>query len=152
MAVKWGTRWYKKRPQLGPRSPSLASPNILGSGFGRTDFSGIFIYGPPDFFADFLAGFFLLIFVGKSAQKNPRKNPPKFIPQNPPTHFCRLAGARKEDKLRRKRLRLPDFAFCSKERRTGQPLLSFLKKSLEVKAWKRVRAIWDLLNDTHWAF
>ena len=50
---------------------TLHSENILGSVFGRTDFSRIFIFGPPDFFADFLAGFFLLIFVGKSAQKNP---------------------------------------------------------------------------------
>ena len=45
--------------------------NFLGPAFGRTDFSRIFIFEPPDFFADFLAGFFLLIFVGKSAQKNP---------------------------------------------------------------------------------
>ena len=46
--------------------------HFLGSVFGRTDFSRIFIFGPPDFFADFVAGFFLLIFfVGKSAQKNP---------------------------------------------------------------------------------
>ena len=44
---------------------------FLGPAFGRTDFSRIFIFEPPDFFADFLAGFFLLIFVGKSAQKNP---------------------------------------------------------------------------------
>ena len=44
---------------------------LLGPAFGRTDFSRIFIFEPPDFFADFLAGFFLLIFVGKSAQKNP---------------------------------------------------------------------------------
>ena len=44
---------------------------LLGSDFGRTDFSRIFIFGPPDFFADFLAGFFILIFVGKSAQENP---------------------------------------------------------------------------------
>ena len=36
-----------------------------------TDFSRIFILEPPDFFADFVAGFFLLIFWGKSAQKNP---------------------------------------------------------------------------------
>ena len=50
---------------------------ILGSVPGRTDFSRIFIFGPPDFFADFLAGFFL-IFVGKSAQKNPPgKSPAK---------------------------------------------------------------------------
>ena len=44
---------------------------MLGSDSGRTDFSRIFIFGPPVFFADFVAGFFLLIFVGKSAQKNP---------------------------------------------------------------------------------
>ena len=51
---------------------------ILGSDFGRTDFSRIFIFGPPDFFADFLAGFFLLIFLGKSAQRNPPgKSPAK---------------------------------------------------------------------------
>ena len=36
---------------------------------GRIDSSRIFIFGPPDFSADFVAGFFLLIFVGKSAQK-----------------------------------------------------------------------------------
>ena len=45
--------------------------NILGPAFGRTDFSRIFSFEPPDFFADFLVGFFILIFVGKSAQKNP---------------------------------------------------------------------------------
>ena len=57
----------------------------------------IFIFGPPDFFADFLAGFFLLIFCGKkcpdkSSRKNSRQNPPKFIQQKSPTHFCRGAG------------------------------------------------------------
>ena len=30
----------------------------------------------------------------KILQENSRENPPKFIQQNPPTHFCRLAGAR----------------------------------------------------------
>ena len=45
--------------------------SFLGPAFGRTDFSRIFFFEPPDFFADFVAGFFLLIFVGKSAQKNP---------------------------------------------------------------------------------
>ena len=50
----------------------------LGPVRGRMDFPRIFIIEPPDFFADFLAGFFLLIFVGKSAQKNPpRKSPGK---------------------------------------------------------------------------
>ena len=46
----------------------------LGSVFGRTDFSRIFNFGPPDFFADSLAGFFLLIFVGKKGpEKSSRK-------------------------------------------------------------------------------
>ena len=49
----------------------ITSSLLSGLDFGRTDFSRIFIFGPPNFFADFLAGFFLLIFVGKSAQKNP---------------------------------------------------------------------------------
>ena len=50
----------------------------LGSDFGRADFSRIFIFGPPDFFADFVAGLFLLIFVGKSVKKNPPgKSPAK---------------------------------------------------------------------------
>ena len=67
---------------------------MLGPAFGRTDFSRIFIFGPPDFFADFLAGFFLLIFVGKSARKilqeNPRENPPKFIQQKSSNTFLQI--------------------------------------------------------------
>ena len=99
----------------------------LGPAFGRTDFSRIFIFGPPDFFADFLAGFFLLIFVGKSAQKNPppgkspgkilqnpekssRKIPGKILQnlynKNPPTHFGRLA-------VTRRRKRRVEFKLCS---------------------------------------
>ena len=51
---------------------------FLGPVFGRTDFSRIFTFEPPDFFADFVAGFFL-IFVGKSAQVSPPgKSPAKF--------------------------------------------------------------------------
>ena len=50
---------------------------LLGPAFGRTDFSRIFNFEPPDFVADFLAGFFLLIFVGKSAQKNPPGKSPR---------------------------------------------------------------------------
>ena len=61
--------------------------NVLGSFLGRTDFSRIFIFNPPDFFADFVAGFFLLVFVGKSAQKNPpgklQQNPPNLYNKNP---------------------------------------------------------------------
>ena len=70
---------------------------VLGPAFGRTDFSRIFILEPPDFFADFLAGLFLLILweeVPRNIlQENPRENPPKLIQQNPPTHFCRLPRA-----------------------------------------------------------
>ena len=47
-----------------------------------------------DFFADFLAGFFLLIFVGKSAQKNPPGkspgNPPNFIQQKSSSTFLQI--------------------------------------------------------------
>ena len=67
----------------------------LGSVFGRTDFSRFFLGGAAGFFADFVAGFFLLIFesVGKSAQKNPPgKSPAKFTPEKSPTHFCGGAG------------------------------------------------------------
>ena len=75
---------------------------LLGSGFGRTDFPRFFVFGPPDFFADLLAGFFLLIFVGKKwPEKSSRKIPGKILQnlynKNPPTHFCRLAGAKIED-------------------------------------------------------
>ena len=51
--------------------------HILGPAFGRTDFSRIFIFEPPDFFADFLAGFFSPHFCGKSAQKNPPGKSPR---------------------------------------------------------------------------
>ena len=54
---------------------------FLGSVFGRTDFSRIFVFEPPAFVADFVTGFYLLIFWwGKSAQN---QNRPKFILQNP---------------------------------------------------------------------
>ena len=77
-------KWHKHKWR-DSRESVRANQVILGSDFGRTDFSRIFIFGPPDFFADFLAGFFLLIFVGKVPRKilqeNPRENPPKFIQQ-----------------------------------------------------------------------
>ena len=67
---------------------------FLGSVFGRTDFSRIFIFGPPDFFADFLAGFFLLIFRGKMPRKilqeNPRENPPRVIRQKSSDTFLQI--------------------------------------------------------------
>ena len=67
---------------------------FLGPAFGRTDFSRIFIFEPPDFFADFLAGFFLLILVGKVfrkiLQENPRENPPNFIQQKSSNTFLQI--------------------------------------------------------------
>ena len=75
---------------------SPLSSQLLGPVHGRTDFSRIFIFEPPDFFADFLAGFFLLIFVGKRAQKNPPRKSPgkssKIYTTKSATHFCRGAG------------------------------------------------------------
>ena len=59
-----------------PFFANYVSGHTLGPVHGRTDFSRIFIFGPPDFVADFLAGFFLLIFVGKGAQKNPPTKSP----------------------------------------------------------------------------
>ena len=70
---------------------------VLGRGFGRTDFSRIYLFEPTGFFADFVVGFFLLIFCGKKVprkilQENPRRNRPKSIQQKSPTHFWRGAG------------------------------------------------------------
>ena len=61
----------QESPGPGPKIAKSLRKSLFGPAFGRMDFSRIFIFEPPDFFADFLAGFFLLIFVGKSAQKNP---------------------------------------------------------------------------------
>ena len=83
------------------KSTQNKNVHLLGSIFGRTDFLRIFIFGPPDFFADFVAGFFLLTFVGKKCpEKSSRKIPGKMLEnlynKNPPTHFCRLARATSE--------------------------------------------------------
>ena len=77
----------------------IARNNFLGSDFGRADFSRIFIFGPPDFFADFLAGFFSPHFCGKKCEeKSSRKIPGKILQhlynKNPPTHFCRGGRAK----------------------------------------------------------
>ena len=49
--------------------------------------SGFLFFEPPDFFADFVVGLFLLIFVGEGARKilqeNSRQNPPELVQQNP---------------------------------------------------------------------
>ena len=50
---------------------------IYRIGFGRMDFSRIFIFGPPVFFRSFFSrGYFLLIFVGK---KHPEKSSRKIL-------------------------------------------------------------------------
>ena len=73
----------------------IAAPSkFLGPAFGRTDFSRIFIFGPPDFFADFLPHFW-----GKKCPEKSSRTIPGKILQNlynkiPPTYFCRLAGAK----------------------------------------------------------
>ena len=64
------------------RSRSGEPNQKLGSDFGRTDFSRIFIFEPPDFFADFVAGFFLLIFAGKKCPKKSSRKIPGKILQN----------------------------------------------------------------------
>ena len=77
---------------------SLHKQNHLGPAFGRTDFSRIFIFEPPDFFADFLAGFFSSFCGKKCPEKSSRKIPGKILQnlynKNPPTHFCRLPRAK----------------------------------------------------------
>ena len=70
---------------------------VFRVGFWQNGFLRIFVFGPPDFFADFVAEFFLLVFVGervpsKILQKNPWQSPPQSAQQKSPTHFCRGAG------------------------------------------------------------
>ena len=66
-------------------------------GFWQNGFFADFIFEPPDFFADFVAGFFLLIFVGKSAQQNPPGKSPtkssKFYTTKIPDNFLQRGQA-----------------------------------------------------------
>ena len=63
---------------------------ILGSVFGRTDFSRIFIFGSRILGCRIFFSSFLWEKVPrKILQENPRENPPKFTQQKSPTHFCR---------------------------------------------------------------
>ena len=97
------TDFFAKRTKLANLGnycgkPHSRNPPFLGPAFGRTDFLRIFLFEPPDFFADFLVGFFLLIFVGKVPRKihwenpreNPRENPPKFIQQKSSDTFLQI--------------------------------------------------------------
>ena len=81
-----------------PLVRNLENQNLLGPAFGRTDFSRIFIFEPPDFFADFLAGFFSSFLwekvPRKILQENPRENPPKFIQQKSSNTFLQIAHGR----------------------------------------------------------
>ena len=97
------------------RAEILEPRQNLGSVFGRTDFSRVFIFGPPDFFADLVAGFFLLIFVGKSAQKNPPGKSPakssKIYTTKIPDIFLQRGRANKKFKKQKKRAILVSGAF-----------------------------------------
>ena len=56
---------------------AFASSRLLGSGFGRTDFSRIFVFGPPDF-RGFSRRIFSPHFCGKKCpEKSSRKSPRK---------------------------------------------------------------------------
>ena len=99
LPVGWGSSAWRgggQKVRYVTRNP--VKPNFLGSVFGRTDFSRIFIFEPPDFVADFVAGFFLLIFVGKSAQKNPPGKSPtkssKFYTTKIPDNFLQRGQAK----------------------------------------------------------
>ena len=83
---KWAENWkHKNRKTL----------YFLGPAFGRTNFSRIFIFEPPDFFRGFSRRIFSPHFCGKKCpEKSSRKIPGKILQnlynKNPPTHFCRL--------------------------------------------------------------
>ena len=72
-------------------TPQNFSQDFLGPAFGRTDFSRIFIFEPPDFFADFLAGFFSHFCGKKCPEKSSRKILQNLYNKNPPTHFLQIA-------------------------------------------------------------
>ena len=50
--------WRRGHWKRGMDGHSLSEIDFLGPVLGRTDFSRICIFEPPDFFADFVAGFF----------------------------------------------------------------------------------------------
>ena len=52
---------------------------ILRLGFWQNGFFADFIFEPPNFFVDFVAGFVLLIFVGKVPRKSFGKIPDKTL-------------------------------------------------------------------------
>ena len=73
--------------------------DMSGPAFGRTDFFADFYFCAAGFFRGFSRRIFSPHFCGKKCpEKSPRKIPGKILQylynKNPPTHFCRLAGAR----------------------------------------------------------
>ena len=63
---------------------ALEPIDLLGPVLGRMDFSRIFIFGPPDFFADFLPGSFSPHFCGKKCpEKSSRKILQNLYNKNP---------------------------------------------------------------------
>ena len=101
-----GKGTHPKKPPSPPKPTKTVCANsllkLLGSVFGRPDFSRIFIFEPPDFVADFVAGFFLLIFVGekvprKILQSSPGKSPTKsskFYTTKIPDNFLQRGQAK----------------------------------------------------------
>ena len=86
---------------------------ILRVGFWQNGFFADFYFWAAGFFRGFSRRIFFLIFVGKSAQKkSSRKIPTKIFQilynKNPPTHFCRMAGA-KIQKARRSKEHIDQF-------------------------------------------
>ena len=84
----------KEPPFRRKRLESGGGYEFLGPAFGRTDFSRIFIFEPPDFSADFLAGFFSSLLwekvPRKILQENFRENPPKFMQQKSSNTFLQI--------------------------------------------------------------
>ena len=126
VAVLLGKSWWLSSPGCSPHTAMLVrccfgqicfglyhmfrsrysmSLQCLGPAFGRTDFSRISIFQPPDFFRGFSRRIFSPHFCGKKCpEKFSRKIPGKILHnlynKNPPTHFCRLAGATVQLQLR----------------------------------------------------
>ena len=61
---------HASKPKSDSKVTCGGRPKALGSLFGRTDFSRIFIFGLPDFSTDFVVRLFSPHFEGKSAQEN----------------------------------------------------------------------------------
>ena len=97
LQVRADTRRVTILPQKAPAKLVQCWPAIFGSDFGRTDFSRIFIFGPRIFSRIFSPDFFSSFLWEKCPEKSSRKIPEKILQnlynKNPPTHFCRLAGA-----------------------------------------------------------